>query len=99
MNPSRRAKPLPVLLGLGVFMLLGLSSLARAQTTLCIESTAALIQAFNDIDGSRTEDTILKLRSGTYTLSSDLSLDYRGNGGDPQGSYGRLVISGGYDAG
>ena len=99
MNQNRRAMSFRLLLGLATFMLPALFSLAQAQTTLCIESTAALIQAFNDVDGSRTEDTILKLRSGTYTLSSDLSLDYRGNGGDPQGSYGRLVISGGYDAG
>ncbi|MEO6689969.1 MAG: NosD domain-containing protein, partial [Dokdonella sp.] len=73
--------------------------LAQASTTLCIESTAALIQAFNDMDGSRTDDTTLKLHTGTFALGSDLHLDYRGNGGDPQGNYGRLVISGGYNDG
>lgn len=76
-----------------------IASTAQAATEVCIESTSALYQAFADIDGDSTDDITLKLRSGTYTLGSDLLLDYRGNGGDPQGSYGRLTISGGYNAG
>ncbi len=98
MNPTQSTKPFRLLQGLILLMLLGLTASAQAQTTRCIESTAALIQAFEEIDGTRTEDTILKLRSGTYTLSSDLQLAYWDNG-DLQGNYGRLVISGGYNAG
>ena len=98
MNPNQTTRSFRILQRLIVLMLVGLAASAKAQTNLCIESTAALIQAFHDIDGSSTEDTILKLSSGTYTLSSDLWLDYWENG-DPQGNYGRLVISGGYSAG
>ncbi|HEU4662771.1 MAG TPA: right-handed parallel beta-helix repeat-containing protein [Dokdonella sp.] len=72
---------------------------AHAATELCIESSSALYQAFADIDGGSTDDITLKLRSGTYTLGSDLLLDYRGNGGDPQANYGRLTIRGGYGPG
>ncbi|HEY6940797.1 NosD domain-containing protein [Dokdonella sp.] len=82
-------------------MLVALAGSARAHaaTELCIESTSALYQAFANIDGGSTEDITLKLRSGTYTLGSDLLLDYRGNGGDPQANYGRLTIRGGYGPG
>jgi hypothetical protein len=72
---------------------------AHATTVLCIESSAALYQAVGDIDGGSTDDITLKLRSGTYTLGSDLLLDYRGNGGDPQAGYGKLTLSGGWNAG
>ena len=72
---------------------------ARAATEVCVESTAALYQAFADIDGGDTDDITIKLRSGTYALGSDLHLDYRDNDGDPQGNYGRLTLSGGYNAG
>lgn len=90
--PCLRSWPWPLaLLAAGV-------APARAQTDVCIGSTAALYQAFADIGGGQTGAITLKLQAGTYTLSSDLALDYRPDG-DPSGSYGRLTLRGGYDAG
>lgn len=70
----------------------------HAQAEVCVGSTAALYQAFADIDGSQTGEVTIKLQTGTYSLGSDLSLDYRANG-DPSGNYGRLTLRGGYSAG
>ncbi len=71
---------------------------ALAQTEVCIESTSALYQAIADIDGGSTGAITLKLRAGTYTIGSDIDLDYRAEG-DPSANYGKLSIKGGYNAG
>ena len=75
-----------------------LAAAAFAQTEVCIESTSALYQAVADIDGSSTSAITLKLRAGTYTLSSNLVIRYRAEG-DTSGNYGKLTIRGGYNAG
>lgn len=75
-----------------------LATPAFAQTEVCIESTSALYQAVADIDGSSTSAITLKLRAGTYTLSSNLVIRYRAEG-DASGNYGKLTIRGGYNAG
>lgn len=72
--------------------------LAQAQAEVCVGTTAALYQAFANIDGNQTGDVTIKLQAGTYALASNLSLDYR-DGGDPSGSYGRLTLRGGYNPG
>jgi hypothetical protein len=72
---------------------------ARADTELCIESTAALYQAFAAVDGDDTGTVLFKLRNGTYTIGADLELDYRGADGDPNRSHGKLTLRGGYGPG
>lgn len=75
---------------------------AKADTETCIESTAALYQAFAAVDSDDTGTVLLKLRSGTYTLTSDLGLSYRlpnGENPDPDRSHGKLTIRGGYGPG
>lgn len=89
----RRALPVSLLLPL-----LLASPRVQAQTEVCVGTTSALYQAFADVSGSQTGAVTIKLQSGTYALGSDLSLDYR-SGGDPTGSYGRLTLRGGYNAG
>ncbi len=86
----------------GMLFLLAASLLpaaARANTESCIESTAALYQAFADIDADDTGTVLFKLRNGTYTIGSDLVLGYRDGDGDPNRSHGKLTIRGGYNAG
>jgi len=72
---------------------------ARADTETCIESTSALYQAFAAVDADNTGTVLFKLRSGTYSISSDLAMSYRGGDGDPNRSHGKLTIRGGYSAG
>ncbi len=86
----------------GIWFLVLLSWLpgaARADTESCIESTAALYQAFADVDADDTGTVLFKLRNGTYTIGSDLVLGYRDGDGDPNRSHGKLTIRGGYNAG
>lgn len=73
--------------------------LARADTEVCIESTAALYAAFAAVDADDTGTVLFKLRTGTFTLTSDLVLGYRSGDGDPNRSHGKLTIRGGYSPG
>lgn len=84
-----------------LFLLLSLSIVggARANTETCIESTSALYQAFAAVSSASTGTVLFKLRTGTYTISTDLSLWYRLPDGDPNRSHGKLTIRGGYSAG
>lgn len=72
---------------------------SRADTEVCIESTQALYQAFAAVDADDTGTVLFKLRTGTYTIGSDLALGYRNGDGDPNRSHGKLTIRGGYNAG
>ena len=86
--------------GIVFFLLASLvPAAARADTETCIESTAALYQAFADVDADDTGTVLFKLRTGTYTIGSDLVLGYRFDNGDPNHSHGKLTIRGGYNAG
>lgn len=76
-----------------------ISQEARADKEVCIESTNALYQAFAEVSSSDTGTVTFKLRSGNYTLGSDLSLWYRSPDGDPNRSHGKLSISGGWGPG
>jgi len=84
-----------------LFLLLSflLAGGARANTETCIESTSALYEAFAAVDADNTGTVLFKLRSGSYSISSDLAMSYRGGDGDPNRSHGKLTIRGGYSAG
>jgi len=84
-----------------MFLLLSLLVVgaARADTETCIESTSALYQAFAEVDADNTSTVLFKLRSGTYSIGTGLALGYRNPDGDPNRSYGKRTIRGGYSAG
>jgi hypothetical protein len=96
--PSRGADTPHRICGLLLAALL-VPGLARADTEVCIESTAALYAAFAAVDADDTGTVLFKLRTGTYTLTSDLELGYRSGDGDPNRSHGKLTIRGGYGPG
>jgi hypothetical protein len=81
--------------------LLGAAGTVRADVVSCIESTAALYSAFADIDEDTTGTVQFRLRSGTYTITNELALDYRGNDGDgdPNRAHGAMTMSGGWNSG
>lgn len=70
------------------------SSTAEAQTQYCVGSQTALRDALNDaeIDGT---DSLVRIRSGTYTLTADLRYEPTTEGFLPAG---KLTVRGGYNA-
>src|SRR5687768_7182368 len=90
----RPAMFLPTFSRLAVVVLLSVASLAQAATSYCAGSVAQLQEALDqaEVDG---DDSLVRMRSGNYTLSADLVYT-------PEFEFlvpaGRLTLRGGYDA-
>ena len=83
-----------LLLAACTITLLLFPSLAHAQTEYCVGSSAALRDALNDAEVDGT-DSLVRIRSGSYTLGYDLRYEPVSEGFLPAG---KLTVRGGYNA-